>query len=71
MDMILNVDNADDFSDNFFILLAIFMSCYKLFSLLTNRKSIHVLIDILKGKTCKPYTDNEMRIQYDFDKSIE
>ncbi|XP_032691309.1 putative odorant receptor 92a [Odontomachus brunneus] len=71
MDIVLTVDNAEDFSDNFFVLLAMFISCCKLFSMLINRKNIITLLDILAKKPCRPLRSNEMKIQYKFDKDID
>jgi len=71
MDVILIVDNADDFADNFFVLLAMLISCCKLFILLINRKNINMLIDILMEKPCRPSKLTEMEILYKFDKSIQ
>jgi len=71
MDVILTVDNADDFSENFFILIAMLISCCKLYILLMNRKNIIMLIDTLMKKPCKPTKLTEMEILYKFDKSIQ
>ncbi|XP_067207948.1 odorant receptor 94a-like [Linepithema humile] len=71
MDLIMTVENADDFSDNFFVLLAILISCCKLFSMLANRKNIIKFTNILTEKPCKPLKSNEIKILSKFDKHIE
>jgi len=71
MDLILTVDNADDFSENFYVTLATFVSCCKMFSLLKNRNNIAVLIDTLMKKPCRPTEHDEIRIRQKFDKLIQ
>lgn len=71
MDIILVVDNADDFSDNFFVFVPMVITCAKLFILLLSRKRIVMLINILMEKPCRPSTSSEMKILYKFDKSIQ
>lgn len=71
MDIILIVDNTDDFCNNFCILLPMIITCFKLFSLLANRKNIIELTDILTKEPCKPLKLNEIRIHYKFNKGIE
>lgn len=71
MDLILTVDNADDFTDNFYMLLAMIVSCCKMFTLLINRSNIAMLIDILIKKPCKPVQSDEIEIQQKFDKHVQ
>lgn len=71
LDIILIVDNADEFMDNFYMLLAMIVSCFKMFSLLINRKNIAMLTDILMKKPCAPIESIEVEIQQKFDKLIE
>ncbi|CAL1676385.1 unnamed protein product [Lasius platythorax] len=71
MDIILIVDNADDFSDNVFVFVPMLLSCSKMFILLKNRKSIIMLINILMKKPCRPLTSEEMEIFHKFDNSIQ
>ncbi|XP_071572194.1 odorant receptor 67c-like [Temnothorax nylanderi] len=68
---LLIVDNADDFCDSLLIIMDMLNSCFKVFTLLINRKNIIMLIDILMKKPCKPSTSTEINILYKFDKSIE
>ncbi|XP_067207856.1 odorant receptor 94b-like [Linepithema humile] len=71
MDIILIADNPDDLSDNFCILLPMFITCYKMLSLLVNRKSIAKLTNILMEEPCRPLRPNEVKIQQKFDKGIQ
>lgn len=71
VDIILIVDNTDDFCDNFCILLPMIITCFKLFSLLANRKSIIKLTNILTKEPCKPLKPKEINIHYKFDKGIQ
>lgn len=69
--LVLKVENMEDFSNNFFMMGAIFMCCCKFYNLVINRKNIIMLLDILTKKPCRPLTQNEMKIQYKFEKEIE
>jgi len=70
MDLIL-MDNANDFTDNFYILLVMIVSCCKMFNLLVNRGNIAMLIDILTRKPCRPIQSDEIEIQQKFDRLVE
>ncbi|XP_026828395.1 odorant receptor 46a-like isoform X2 [Ooceraea biroi] len=71
LDIIFIVDNADEFTDNFYMLLAMFVSCCKMLSMLINRKNITMLINIVMEKPCKPLEPDEMEIYHKFDKSAQ
>ncbi|KAL0116289.1 hypothetical protein PUN28_011247 [Cardiocondyla obscurior] len=71
IDLILIVDNADDFTDNFYMLLAMIVSCSKMSCLLINRNNIILLTDILQEMPCKPVEPDEVKIRKKFDKIIE
>jgi hypothetical protein len=71
LDLILIVDNADDFAENFYVTLAMFVSCCKMFSLLRNRNNIAMLIDILMKKPCRPTEHDEIEIRQKFDKLVQ
>lgn len=64
MDIILNVDNPDDFTDTFYIMLAMVIACCKMLSLLLNRKNIQMLTDALVEKPLEP-DEIEIRQKYD------
>ncbi|XP_011640459.1 odorant receptor Or1-like [Pogonomyrmex barbatus] len=71
LDIILTVDNPDDFTDNFYMLLAMIVSCCKMLSMLLNRKNIATLTNILMEKPCKPLEPEEMQIYHKFDESVQ
>ena len=71
MDLILIVDNAVDFTDNFYMLLAMIVSCCKMFTLLMNRSNIVMLIGILARKPCRPAQSDEVKIQQKFDRHTQ
>jgi len=70
LDIIWNVDNAEDFTENFYAMLASVISCSKVLSLLVNRKNIKMLINVLIEKPYRPLEMDEMRIRYKFDRLI-
>ncbi|XP_039309008.1 odorant receptor 46a-like isoform X2 [Solenopsis invicta] len=70
LDIIWNVDNAEDFTENFYATLASVVSCSKMFSLLVNRKNINMLTNVLVERPYKPSEMDEMRIRYKFDRHI-
>lgn len=71
LDIILTVDNPDDFTDNFYMLLAMIVSCCKMLSMLVNRKNIAILTNILTEKPCRPLVSSEMEIYHRFDKGVQ
>lgn len=70
LDIVWNVDNADDFTENFYATLASVVSCSKFLSLLLNRNSIHSLTNVFLEKPYKPSETDEISIRYKFDKII-
>jgi len=71
MDIILNVDNADDFTDTFYIMLAMVIACCKMLSLLLNRKNIEMLIDALVEKPFKPLESDEIEIRQKYNNIVQ
>jgi len=71
LDIILTVDNPDDFTDNFYILLATIVACCKMLSMLVNRNNIATLTSILTEKPCKPLEPAEIEIHDRFDKGVQ
>ncbi|XP_018317872.1 odorant receptor 46a-like [Mycetomoellerius zeteki] len=70
LDIIWNVDNAEDFTENLYATMASVVSCSKMLSLLVNRKNINMLINVFLEKPYKPLEMDEMRIRYKFDRLI-
>ncbi|XP_076634609.1 odorant receptor 94a-like [Colletes latitarsis] len=71
MDIVINVQNQDEFSDNFYLLLAMLVSCHKGYSLVKNRESIAALNDILEQEPFMPENAEEIGIRTRFDKRSE
>lgn len=71
LDLIFNVDNQDDFSDNFYVTIAVFGICFKMYVLLMNRKVIKILIDALQREPFSPINIEELEIQTKFNKIAE
>ncbi|XP_026828459.1 uncharacterized protein LOC105276316 [Ooceraea biroi] len=71
LDIIWNVDNAEDFTENLYVMLASVVSCSKMLSLLVNRRNIYALTNILIEKPHKPLQIDEIKIQYKFNKLIQ
>lgn len=63
MDIILNVNNADDFTDIFYVMVAMINACYKMLSLLLNRKNIEILTEALVKKPFRPLEPDEIEIR--------
>ncbi|XP_018403362.1 PREDICTED: uncharacterized protein LOC108780224 [Cyphomyrmex costatus] len=70
LDIVWNVDNAEDFTENLYAMMASVVSCSKMLSLLVNRKNINMLINVLIEKPYRPLEMDEMRIRYKFDRLI-
>ncbi|XP_012528081.1 odorant receptor Or1 [Monomorium pharaonis] len=70
MDIILNVNNADDFTNTFYIMLAMIIGCCKILGLLLNRKNIEMLIKVLIEKPFKPLEPDEIKIREKYNKII-
>lgn len=70
LDIIWNVDNAEDFTENFYATLASVVSCSKMLSLLVNRKNIDMLTNVLIEEPYRSLEMDEMRIRCKFDRLI-
>lgn len=71
LDIVLNVDNADDFTDNFYVMLAMVLACSKMLFLQLNRKNIETLTNALIEKPFRPLEPSEIEIQQRFDNIIQ
>lgn len=71
LDIIWNVDNPDDFTENFYATLASVVSCSKMLSLLVNRNNIDTLTNVLAQRPYRPSKTEEIKIRYKFDKLIQ
>ncbi|KAK9309037.1 hypothetical protein QLX08_001217 [Tetragonisca angustula] len=71
LDIIINVENQDQFSDNFYITLVVFVSGCKLSIMLKHRRSILSLIDSLENEPFSTTNDDEVKIRSKFNKMNE
>ncbi|XP_012060024.1 PREDICTED: putative odorant receptor 85d [Atta cephalotes] len=71
MDVILNVDNPDDFTNTLYTMLTMFAANYKILNLFVNHESFAKLIQNLTEGTFKPLLLVEIEIQRKFDKIIQ
>ncbi|CAL1676375.1 unnamed protein product [Lasius platythorax] len=71
MDIILNVDNPDKFTDTLYIMLAMVIACCKMLGLIMNRKNIKILTDALIEKPFRPLKPDEIEIQQKFGNIIQ
>ncbi|EZA58604.1 ObirOr5-E9 [Ooceraea biroi] len=70
MDIVLNVDNPDDFTNNSYMMLNVSVSGYKLLIMWMNYKNIAALISKFTEEPFKPLDLSEMEIRRKFDKLI-
>lgn len=71
LDIIWNVENAEEFTENFYATLASVVSCSKMLSLLVNRNNINALTNVLVEKPYRPLEIDEIKIRYKFDRIIQ
>lgn len=70
MEVVLNVNNPDDFTDVLYLMLSLFAACYKILNLWVNHESFVELIQDLTEGTFKPLVPIEIEIRRKFDKII-
>ncbi|CAL7950598.1 unnamed protein product [Xylocopa violacea] len=71
LDIIINVENQDEFSENIYITPTIIVSGCKMTSLMIHHKGILSLIEDLQKKPFSTVTKEEARIQRRFNRMIE
>lgn len=70
MDIVLNVDNPDDFTNNLYMMLNVSVSGYKLLIMWINYTNIATLINKFSEEPFKPLDSGELKICQKFDKLI-
>lgn len=70
LDIILVVDNVEDFTTNFMMFVSVLSVIFKIVTALTRRDRINNLIEILQRPPCRVCDQEEMDIQAKFDRSI-
>lgn len=71
MDIIVNVRTQDEFSDNFYFLLAMLVGCHKIYSLLAIRGKIAIFMGMLDRAPFLPSNEEEVEIRMRFNKRVE
>lgn len=70
MNIVLNVDNLDDFTDNLYMMLNVFVSGYTIAYQWIYYEDIVIIIKRLTEEPFKPLDSGEMEIRRKFDASI-
>ncbi|XP_053980819.1 uncharacterized protein LOC128877504 [Hylaeus volcanicus] len=70
LNVILNVETADELSDSVYMFIANCLSCCKIVTLLMNHENIRIMTRKLEEEPCKPINTAEVTIQRKFDKRI-
>ncbi|XP_031370969.1 odorant receptor Or1-like [Apis dorsata] len=68
LDMVYNVKDTDDFSDNFSVTVVVFVTCFKLITILIRRENILLLCNTLKQEPLSPINTEEFEIFLKFEK---
>ncbi|XP_076756569.1 uncharacterized protein LOC143426780 [Xylocopa sonorina] len=63
MDLVLNVENEDEFCDNIYITMGMGIGCHKMCSAFFSRKNIIVMVDMLESEPFRPETEEEIKIR--------
>ncbi|XP_043264938.1 odorant receptor 94b-like [Colletes gigas] len=71
LDLVFIVDNQDDFSDNFYVTLAMIITFVKMCSMLITKKNIVTLIDTLQREPFLPMDAEEFEIRTQYDSMSE
>lgn len=71
LDIVFNVDNTDDFSDNVYMTLVTLLSACKITILLMRRKSILSLFETLHKEPFITLNEEEKKIQTRYNNTIE
>jgi len=68
MNIVLNVENSDEFIDSLYMMLTVFVAGYKQVYMWIDRKNIEVIINIHYEKPFVPCETRELIIQQKFEK---
>ncbi|XP_032667812.1 odorant receptor 46a-like [Odontomachus brunneus] len=70
MDLVLNVNNMDDFVNNSLVFVSVIVVSCKATTVMLRRSAIINLADMLLSDPCKPRDEDELAIQAKFDRFI-
>lgn len=71
MDIVLNVETQDQFSEAFYLLVTMLVACYKMYTMWNSREKIFVMMNILQSEPFQPESKEEFRIRNKCIKRIE
>ncbi|XP_078053778.1 odorant receptor 49b-like [Augochlora pura] len=71
LDIVFNVQTQEDFSDNIFFTVSVLGGVCKMYTILSNRDNIMILVKTLQKEPFVPVNEEEMNIKSRFDKIIE
>lgn len=71
MNIVLNVENSDDFTDSLYMMLIVFVAGYKQVYIWIDRKNINVIINVFNKKPFAACDERESMIQQKFEKVIQ
>lgn len=68
LDLVLVAEDRNDYSENLYTTMVMIVTCFKMAGLLTMRKNIEILINILNEEPFRPANAREEEIRSRFDK---
>ncbi|XP_012057565.1 PREDICTED: odorant receptor 46a, isoform B-like [Atta cephalotes] len=71
MNIVLNVENSDEFTDSLYMMLTVFVAGYKQVYMWIDRKNIMVIINVLNEKPFAACEIQELKIQQKFEKMVQ
>jgi len=71
MDIVLNIDNSDEFTDALYMMLTVFIAGYKQICMWRNHGNITMIINALFEEPFKPSGSYELIIQQRFEKMVQ
>jgi len=71
MNIVLNVENSDEFTDSLYMMLTVFVAGYKQVYMWIDRKNIMVIINVLNEKPFAACETQELKIQQKFEKMVQ
>lgn len=71
MNIVLNVENSDEFTDSLYMMLTVFVAGYKQVYMWTDRKKVMAIINVLNEKPFAVCETRELMIQQKFEKMVQ
>jgi len=70
MNIILNINNFDEISDNIYMTLAVFIATYKIVTMWIIKEHVITIVNVLMEEPFKPSESCEVIIRQRYDKTI-